>query len=145
MVAKKVIISTNAFGMGIDKADVRVVAHMEMPDSLEAYFQEVPKGRRDGKKSYAVLLYNDTDRINLERQFETVIPGAERSGAFIGRWAVISSWQWARRRAGFRLRDCRICPQFPGNIVLSYNCLKILEQAGWIVLTDAVFRPLPAS
>ena len=61
----RVMVATNAFGMGIDKPDVRVVVHMDCPDSLEAYFQEAGRGGRDGNRAYAVLLYSRSDRRNL--------------------------------------------------------------------------------
>src|SRR5690606_21133287 len=70
----RVMVSTNAFGMGIDKPDVRVVVHLDLPDNLEAYFQEAGRGGRDGKKSYAVLLYANTDKINLLHNFEISFP-----------------------------------------------------------------------
>ncbi len=67
----RVMVCTNAFGMGIDKPDVRFVVHFDVPDSPEAYFQEAGRGGRDGKRSYAALLWNDTD-IRRLRQIETV-------------------------------------------------------------------------
>jgi ATP-dependent DNA helicase RecQ len=70
----RIIVCTNAFGMGIDKPDVRFVAHIDLPDSLEAYFQEAGRAGRDGKKSFAVLLYNASDKINLERNIELNFP-----------------------------------------------------------------------
>lgn len=66
---RRVIVSTNAFGMGIDKPNVRFVVHMDLPDSPEAYFQEAGRAGRDEKKSYAVLLFNNSDIIDLEHFF----------------------------------------------------------------------------
>ena len=73
----RVIVSTNAFGMGIDKPDVRFVIHTDIPDTLEAYFQEAGRGGRDEKPSIAVLLYNDADLKELQRNFEASFPTIE--------------------------------------------------------------------
>ncbi|MFM7216706.1 MAG: ATP-dependent DNA helicase RecQ [Bacteroidota bacterium] len=70
----KVMVATNAFGMGIDKPDVRFVVHIEMPESPEAYFQEAGRAGRDGLKAWAVLLYHPSDRIELERRIEQEFP-----------------------------------------------------------------------
>ena len=66
----RVMVATNAFGMGIDKPDVRLVIHIDCPDSIEAYFQEAGRAGRDGRKAYAVLLYNDADQRKLEKKLE---------------------------------------------------------------------------
>lgn len=73
----RVIVATNAFGMGIDKADVRVVVHMDCPSSLEAYFQEAGRAGRDGQKAYAVLIYNGHDNRTLQKRIEDTFPPKE--------------------------------------------------------------------
>ena len=74
---KRVMVATNAFGMGIDKPDVRLVIHMDCPDSLESYFQEAGRAGRDGKKSYAVLLYNGHDKAKLSKRIADNYPDKE--------------------------------------------------------------------
>ena len=71
------MVCTNAFGMGIDKADVRVVIHMDAPDSLEAYFQEAGRAGRDEKKAYATLLFNKTDITKLRKRVADTFPPKE--------------------------------------------------------------------
>ena len=71
---KRVIVATNAFGMGIDKPDVRLVIHIDCPDSIEAYFQEAGRAGRDGNRAYAVLLYNNSDHRKLERRIDSEFP-----------------------------------------------------------------------
>ncbi len=70
----RVMVATNAFGMGIDKPDVRIVLHIDCPDSPEAYFQEAGRAGRDGKKSYAVLLYNSSDKRKLNKRVSDTFP-----------------------------------------------------------------------
>ena len=70
----RIIVATNAFGMGIDKPDVRLVIHYDCPDSVEAYFQEAGRAGRDGRKAYAVLLYNDGDKRKLEKRISENFP-----------------------------------------------------------------------
>ena len=73
----RVMVATNAFGMGIDKPDVRVVVHYDCPDSLEAYFQEAGRAGRDGQRSYAVLLYNNSDERKLDKRITDNFPEKE--------------------------------------------------------------------
>lgn len=70
----RIIVATNAFGMGIDKPDVRLVIHIDCPDSIEAYFQEAGRAGRDGKKAYAVLLWNDSDKRKLNKRIADNFP-----------------------------------------------------------------------
>ncbi|MBQ6766731.1 MAG: ATP-dependent DNA helicase RecQ, partial [Paludibacteraceae bacterium] len=74
----RVIVATNAFGMGIDKADVRTVIHIDIPDSLEAYFQEAGRAGRDEKKAYAVLLYDGNDITKLKKRISDTFPSREK-------------------------------------------------------------------
>jgi ATP-dependent DNA helicase RecQ len=138
----RVMVSTNAFGMGIDKADVRVVVHMDLPDSLEAYFQEAGRAGRDGKKSYAVLLYNDTDRRMLERQYELAFPPMEEIRQV---YRALGSYFQLAVGAGkgqsFDFDIVEFCENFQLKANRVFNCLKILEQANWLVVTEAVFSP----
>ena len=68
------MVATNAFGMGIDKPDVRIVIHIDMPDSPEAYFQEAGRAGRDGQKAYAVLLYAQSDKTTLNKRISDTFP-----------------------------------------------------------------------
>ena len=73
----RVMVATNAFGMGIDKPDVRIVIHMDLPDSIEAYFQEAGRAGRDGQKAYAVILYAKSDKTTLHKRILDTFPEKE--------------------------------------------------------------------
>lgn len=138
----RVMVSTNAFGMGIDKPDVRTVVHMELPDNLEAYFQEAGRAGRDGLKSYAVLLYNQNDRRSLEFQYEQAFPSLDEARQVYR--ALGSYFQLALGGGQGESYDFDIavfCQKFQLEVVKSFNCLKLLEQEGWISLSEAVFTP----
>lgn len=130
---KRVMVATNAFGMGIDKSDVRLVIHMNVPDSIEAYFQEAGRGGRDGNVAYAVLLHDNDDVRKLTSHLPQMFP--ER--AYIRRVYndLASFYQIAEGEAEGRTFDfhierfCRVFRHFPVTLV---SALNLLTRAGYI-------------
>ncbi|MCF0159950.1 MAG: RecQ family zinc-binding domain-containing protein [Bacteroidaceae bacterium] len=133
----RVMVATNAFGMGIDKADVRAVIHLQIPDSPEAYFQEAGRGGRDGKQSYAVLLYQKADRTKLLRRISEVYPEKDfirqvyEHLAYYFQMAVGDGLMVTRE---FDMEE--FCTRFKHFPVHTFSALKILEQSGYIEHTD---------
>ncbi len=129
----RVMVATNAFGMGIDKPDVRLVIHADCPDSIEAYFQEAGRAGRDGQKSYAVLLYNNNDRSKLERRIAETFPDKDyicQVYEHLAYFYQIGIGGGYGHKFEFNMdRFCKIFKHFPIPVESS---LKILSRAGYI-------------
>ena len=133
----RVMVATNAFGMGIDKPDVRVVLHIDCPDSLEAYFQEAGRAGRDGQKAYAVLLYNDADHSKLDKRISDTFPEKDyvrkvyEHLAFFYQVGVGSGYH-----ATFEFNIDKFCHAFRHFPIQVDSALKILNRAGYIEYTE---------
>ena len=133
----RVMVATNAFGMGIDKPDVRLVIHIDCPDSIEAYFQEAGRAGRDGKRSYAVLLYNNGDKRKLEKRIVDTFPEKDyirqvyEHLAFFYQIGVGSGYHHT-----FEFNIDKFCHAFHHFPIVVDSALKILSRAGYIEYTE---------
>jgi len=138
----RVMVATNAFGMGIDKPDVRTVVHMDLPDSPEAYFQEAGRAGRDGKKAYAVLLYQPADKLSVEKSHRVRFPEIDvirRVYQAIGNYFEVVPGSGKNQVFDFNLMD--FCTKFSFLSLVAFHALKHLERAGYIELTEDIDLP----
>jgi len=134
----RIIVATNAFGMGIDKPDVRLVVHYDCPDSIEAYFQEAGRAGRDGQQAYAVLLYNNSDNSKLQQRIDDNFPPREYIRQV---YEHLAYYYQIALGDGFGItREFNIdqfCTRFHHFPTRVHSALHILQRAGYIEYDEA--------
>ncbi len=137
----QVICATNAFGMGIDKPDVRFVVHMDLPESLEAYFQEAGRGGRDGKVAYSTIFYTTADQLRLIDNFRFAFPELDyikQSYQAICNYYQVAIESGQGLSVEFDID--KICNSYNLLPVLVYNSIKFLEKENYLSFLDAGFE-----
>lgn len=138
----QIIVATNAFGMGIDKPNVRFVIHADVPDSIEAYFQEAGRAGRDGNKAMAILLYNQTDSVRLKKGIAEKFPPVEQIKRIYNalcNYLQLPVGFGKGMTYDFDLAD--FAKKYHFSIIHTFSALKILERDGFLELTDELNRP----
>lgn len=138
----RVIVATNAFGMGIDKPDVRLVVHLDLPDTLEAYYQEAGRVGRDGQKSYAVMLFNEHDIVNSRHHLDLAWPEPDtvrKVYQALGNFLQLPVG--AGKDVSFDFDFEKFSNTYKIKPVTAFSALKILERDGYIQLNDAWDNP----
>ncbi|WP_299890820.1 ATP-dependent DNA helicase RecQ [uncultured Lacinutrix sp.] len=133
---KQIMVATNAFGMGIDKPDVKTVIHLNLPESMESYFQEAGRAGRNGNKAFAVILKNNSDELLVKNQFLKVLP----SVSFIKTiYRKLSSYFQVSYGEGvdnvFDFNFNTFCKTYKFNTILAYNALLLLDRTSVISLS----------
>lgn len=137
-----VIVSTNAFGMGIDKPDVRFVCHFDIPESLEAYFQEAGRAGRDGNKAYAVLLWNNSDIKRLNQIVTLSFPKIEYIKDIYQKLYRFFDYAYGSGKGdAVRFNITEFCSKYRINASSVYYAIKHLESEDYLKLTEELYNP----
>jgi len=138
----RVMVATNAFGMGIDKPDVRFVIHVDLPDNPEAYFQEAGRAGRDGKKAYAILLYSPADKKLAEKRVAVNFPDIPRIRQI---YAALSNFLQVPVGSGkgqqYDFEMGEFLTRYRLNALVVHSALSILTREGYIEVTEAIHNP----
>lgn len=135
----RIMVCTNAFGMGIDKPDVRLVIHFDLPNSVEEYFQEAGRAGRDEKKAFAIILYHKTDSTKLKKRIKDEFPEREfilRIYDYLAYFYQIADGYGMDRIYDFNIRE--FCKAYKLPLLPTHNALKILDLSGYIEYQDEV-------
>ncbi len=138
----RVIVCTNAFGMGIDKPDVRLVVHWDVPDNLESYFQEAGRAGRDEKKSFAVILYNHSDITELNKREADQFPDLDKVKIIynaIGNFCKLAEGSGLGESFNFDLNNFIKIYKF--NPIQTLQSLKLLAQEEYLSFSESVYLP----
>jgi ATP-dependent DNA helicase RecQ len=138
----RIMVATNAFGMGIDKPNVRFVVHLDLPESLEAYYQEAGRAGRDEHRAFAVLLSNKSDQLSLEAKYTDSFPSVEEIKKvyhYLGNYYQLAFGVGQGLNFEFDLAD--FCKRFNISVIKTITALKFLERDGYLALSENVFIP----
>ena len=138
----RVIAATNAFGMGIDKPDVRTVIHVDLPDSLEAYYQEAGRAGRDEQKAYGIALFDKNDLINLEKRTKQAHPEPQiikKVYQALANYFKIAVGSFPMESFDFDMDE--FYSRFTIPYIETYNSIKILEEQGFLQLSESFYTP----
>lgn len=138
----RVMVATNAFGMGIDKPDVRLVVHMDVPGNIELYYQEAGRAGRDGQKSYAVLLFNSADERKLMENLELSYPELDEirnTYQALGNYFQLATGAGEGLSFDFNIGD--FCRRYGFSALKVMNVFRFLEKENYLSFSEAVFLP----